>query len=131
MILHVDFLLLQKGKQVKMNIPVRLVGSAPGVQKGGKLTAKLRKITIKSLPENLPDFIDVDVSKLELGKSIKVGDLKQDKYTILNNASIPVASVQIPRVVKEETPTADTTATTTPAAETKTEGNKEAGKDKK
>ena len=55
LILHADFLLLQEDKEVKIDVPVKFVGNAPGVQKGGKLTTKLRKIKIKSLPKHLPD----------------------------------------------------------------------------
>ncbi len=129
MILHADFFILQENKPVVMEIPIKLTGNAPGVQKGGKIIVKLRKIKIKSLPTNLPDFITIDISGLELGKSIKVGDLKQDKYTILNTPSIPVVSVQIPRAVKEETP-AETAVVATPTATTdgkdaKSEGGKE------
>jgi len=129
MILHADFFILQENKPVVMEIPIKLTGNAPGVQKGGKIIVKLRKIKIKSLPTNLPDFITIDISGLELGKSIKVGDLKQDNYTILNTPSIPVVSVQIPRAVKEETP-AETAVVATPTATTdgkdaKSEGGKE------
>jgi large subunit ribosomal protein L25 len=105
-ILHVDFLELDENKPVKMEVPVRFTGVAPGVQKGGKLISKLRKIQIKSLPANIPDYIDVDISNLELGKSIKVGDLKAENYALLNNLSTPIATVEVPRALrgKEEAP---------------------------
>jgi large subunit ribosomal protein L25 len=105
-ILHVDFLELDENKPVKMEVPVRFTGVAPGVQKGGKLISKLRKVKIKSLPANIPDYIDVDISNLELGKSIKIGDLKADNYTLLNSPSTPIATVEIPRALrgKDEAP---------------------------
>ncbi|QHT67187.1 50S ribosomal protein L25/general stress protein Ctc [Rhodocytophaga rosea] len=105
-ILHVDFLELDENKPVKMEVPVRFTGVAPGVQKGGKLISKLRKVKIKSLPANIPDYIDVDISNLELGKSIKIGDLKADNYTLLNSTSTPIATVEIPRALrgKDEAP---------------------------
>jgi len=121
-ILHADFLELKKDKAVKMDIPVSFVGQAPGVLKGGKLIQKLKKITVKATPENLPDFIEVDVSKLDLNKSVKVGDIKADKFEILNSKNIPVCSVQVPRALKveDETPSANA-----PAAAAAPEAKKE------
>jgi len=105
-ILHVDFMELDESKPIKMEVPVRFTGVAPGVQKGGKLISKLRKVYIRSLPANIPDYIDVDISDLELGKSIKVGDLTAQDYTLLNSPSTPIATVEIPRALrgKDEAP---------------------------
>jgi large subunit ribosomal protein L25 len=100
MILHVDFLEMNDEKPLKIAIPLRLQGTAPGVQKGGKLISKLRKLQIKALPAHIPDFIDVDVSGLDLGKSIKVGEIKADNFQVLNNPSTPVASIEIPRALR-------------------------------
>lgn len=100
MILHADFLQLIPGKEVRMDIPLAFEGQAPGVLKGGKLIQKLKKLSVKALPENLPDYIKVDVSNLDLNKSIKVGDVKEEKFTILNSKNIPIASVEVPRSLK-------------------------------
>lgn len=121
MILHADFLLLQDNKPVKMDVPVTFVGQAPGVLKGGKLIQKLKKLTIKALPKDLPDFIEVDVANLELNKSIKVGDVKTNKFTILNAKSNPICSVEVPRALK----TAEDAGGAAPAAEKKAEPKKE------
>jgi large subunit ribosomal protein L25 len=102
MILHADFLELKSDKEVKMEIPVKFVGIAPGVQKGGKLIQKIKKIKVKALPDNLPDFIDVDISTLELNKSVKVGDISPQNYLIINNKSLPIATVEVPRALKGE-----------------------------
>jgi large subunit ribosomal protein L25 len=99
-ILHVDFLELQEDKPIKMEVPTRFTGTAPGVIKGGKLVPKMRKLQIRAVPANIPDYIDVDVSSLDLGKSVKVGDLKAENYTIVNNASLPIASIEIPRALR-------------------------------
>ena len=101
MLLHVDFLELNENKEVKMNIPVRFVGVSPGVLAGGKLVTKLRKLKIKALPANLPDFVEVNISDLELGKSVKVSKIEAKNYTILTNAASPVATVAIPRALKQ------------------------------
>ncbi|MBC3540076.1 50S ribosomal protein L25/general stress protein Ctc [Rufibacter sediminis] len=100
MLLHVDFLLLQDEKEVKVDVPVRFVGTSPGVMAGGKLVTKLRKLRVKALPANLPDTIAVDISELELGKSIKVNRITPENYTILTNPLSPVATVTIPRALK-------------------------------
>ncbi|WP_347158296.1 50S ribosomal protein L25/general stress protein Ctc [Pontibacter chitinilyticus] len=100
MLLHVDFLLLHEDKEVKMDIPVKMVGVSPGVLAGGKLVTKLRKLKVKALPANLPDYVEVDISDLELGKSIKVGKIKTGDYEILTNTLAPVATVTIPRALK-------------------------------
>lgn len=102
-ILHADFLELKDDKMVKMEVPVRTKGNAEGVAKGGKLNLKLRKVKIKSLPKNLPDFVEVDVTNLDLGKTIKVGHLAAKGFEILNPSSVPVVSVDIPRALKGKT----------------------------
>jgi large subunit ribosomal protein L25 len=100
MLLHVDFLELEDGKEVKMDVPVKYVGVSPGVLAGGKLVSKLRKLKVKATPENLPDSVEVDISDLELGKSVKVNKVEPKGYTILTNPLAPVATVTIPRALK-------------------------------
>ena len=102
MILHADFLELRDDREVKMDIPVRFVGVSPGVLSGGKLVTKLRKLKVKALPANLPDYIDVDISDLELGRSVKVSKIQPQNYTILTNPTSPVATVAIPRALKQQ-----------------------------
>lgn len=98
--LHIDFLSVEGGREVDVNLPVHLVGTPVGVAKGGKLTTKLRKVKVKGVPANLPDFVEVDVTKLELGATIKVGDIKNDTLTILSSPSAALASVEIPRSLR-------------------------------
>ena len=102
-ILHADFLELFDDKLIKMSIPVVTHGIAPGIQSGGKLIMKMPKLMIKSLPKDMPESIDVDISKLELGKSIKVADLTTKEYEVLTNPLVTICSVNIPRVMKIET----------------------------
>jgi large subunit ribosomal protein L25 len=99
-LLHVDFLLLTEDKPIKMDIPVKLTGTSPGVILGGKLILKLRSVKIKALPANMPENITLDVTKLELGKSFKVSVIEAKDFEILNNPRITVASVEIPRALK-------------------------------
>jgi large subunit ribosomal protein L25 len=99
-LVHADFLELHDEKPVKMEIPIKMVGNAPGVVKGGKLLAKLRKIKIKALPKNLPDFIEVDISGLDLGKSVKVRDIKIENYEILSSPLVTIATIETPRALR-------------------------------
>lgn len=98
--LHADFLLLDENKPVKINVPTRFVGTSPGIQQGGKLVVKLKKITVKALPKNLPDDIEIDISGLALGKTFKIRDIKPENYEIVNASVLPVCSIDIPRALK-------------------------------
>jgi large subunit ribosomal protein L25 len=96
-ILHVDFYQLFKDKEVTMDIPVRLLGNSPGVRNGGRLLFRKRKLAIKALPDNLPDFFDVDISKLRIGGNISVSTLLKDEFTILHPENTVVVQVKAAR----------------------------------
>ena len=98
-VLHLDFQELVKGKKVKVQIPVKLTGFAAGVKEGGKLELNLRKLIVKTTPEKLITDIEVDISHLTLGKSVKVRDLKTD-LEIMNPLGNPIAQVIIPRAMR-------------------------------
>ena len=99
-ILHADFMELAENKPIKMDIPIYFTGNAPGVVQGGKLMVKLRKVRIKALPDNMPESITLDVSGLDLGKSVKVGNIDLANFEILNNPRVTIATVDIPRALK-------------------------------
>ena len=104
-ILHADFYQLFDDKEISMNIPVKLEGSAPGVIiSGGVLSRNKRKLRIKALPANLPDFLTVDISKLELGNKIYTESLQNDSYSILHPDNTVVCQVRTSRasIVEEE-----------------------------
>ncbi len=96
-ILHVDFYQLFSDKLVTMNIPVNLLGSSPGVRNGGRLLWRKRKLAIKALPDNLPDFFNVDISTLKIGGYITVASLLNDDFTILHPDSTLVVQVKSAR----------------------------------
>lgn len=98
--LHADFLQLFEGKAIKMEIPIKTVGTSPGVANGGALTIKKPKLSVQALPKDMPDHIAVDISELKLGKSTKVGALPAGDYTILNSPLVTIASVAIPRALR-------------------------------
>ena len=125
-ILHIDFFQLFEDKLVNMNIPVRLEGNSPGVRNGGRLLFRKRKLTVRALPANLPDGIMVDISKLRIGGTISVGDVKTEEYTFLHPDNTSVVQVKASRnaVDDEEDDeeegaegTEGTEATAAPAAE--------------
>ena len=103
-ILHVDFYQLFDDKEISMNIPVKIEGSAPGVlNSGGVLSVNKRKLRVKSLPKNLPDFITVDISNLELGNKLYTSELQNESYTILHPDNTVVCQVRTSRAsIKEE-----------------------------
>ena len=100
-ILHVDFLLLDEKKPIAIEIPIRLTGTSPGVKMGGKLVQKLRKLRIKALPKDHLDNIDVSIEGLEVGKSVRVADLKFDKLTITNAIEDTIVSVTTSRALRQ------------------------------
>jgi large subunit ribosomal protein L25 len=97
---HIDFLRITDDKPIKIDIPVKLTGFAKGIQKGGRLKTNLRVLRVKGLAKDLPDTIDIDVTELELGESIRVSDVKVEGLEILNTKSVPVASVVITRAAR-------------------------------
>lgn len=99
--MHIDFLLLVEGHKLTTQVPVKMIGTAPGVKLGGKLTQITRKVKIKTTPEALVDHVKVDVSGLDLGKSVRVRDVEAvDGIEILTSPGIPLASVEIPRALR-------------------------------
>lgn len=99
--LHVDFLELDEKKPVVMQIPVKLTGTSPGVKTGGKLIQKLRKLRVKALPKDMPQYVEVSISKLEVGKSVGVGELKFDNFKVINNPEDTIVSVTMSRALKQ------------------------------
>ncbi|MGZ3749981.1 MAG: 50S ribosomal protein L25/general stress protein Ctc [Mucilaginibacter sp.] len=100
-ILHVDFLLLDEKKPIAIEIPIRLIGTSPGVKMGGKLVQKLRKLRIKALPKDHLDNIDVSIEGLEVGKSVRVADLKLEKLVITNAIEDTIVSVTTSRALRQ------------------------------
>ena len=100
-LVHVDFLEVKDDKLVIMDIPVKTEGASEGVKAGGKLTIKLRKLRARALAKNLPDAIIVNVEKLEIGKSIAVGDIQLEGVELLNAKNVTVVSVNTTRAAAQ------------------------------
>ena len=99
--LHVDFLELDEKKQVVMEIPVKLTGTSPGVKTGGKLVQKLRKLRVRAFPKDMPQYVEVSIAELEVGKSVGVDELKFKGFEIMNNADDTIVSVTMSRALKQ------------------------------
>lgn len=99
---HIDFLELNEDKPVIATIPLRFVGNSKGVKTGGRLITKVKSLKVKTLPKYLKDFIEVDITELDLNGNIRVEDVKLDNIEVLNSARIPVATVVLTRALKQE-----------------------------
>lgn len=118
-ILHVDFYQLFDDKEVTMNIPVKLSGTSPGVLNGGSLRFTNRKLKVKALPANLPDFIAADISGLKIGSKLLLTSLFNDAYTFMHPDNTVVVQVRTSRnaTAEEEEEEQEATEAAAPAAE--------------
>ncbi|MBL0744931.1 50S ribosomal protein L25/general stress protein Ctc [Chryseolinea lacunae] len=130
-ILHADFLRISEDRKIKMNIPARLVGQAPGVSKGGTLVQKRSSLKVYAFPKDMPDHIDVDVAALDFHHAIKVGDINVEGLEFMDPKQASVAVVEVPRAAKmaAEEAAAAPAEGAAPAADAKKEApKKEEGK---
>ncbi len=115
-LIHIDLLELVEDKKVIADIPVKFVGTSKGVKDGGKLVTKMKSLKIKTYPKFLKEQIEVAIDNLELNGNIRVEDVKEPNYEILNSPRIPVASVVMTRQLKQEEATAPAAGAAKPAA---------------
>lgn len=100
-LLHIDFLEISDNKPITVGIPVNLVGLAAGVRQGGRLSLAIRQIKVTALYKNIPEKLDVDVTALEIGKSIKVGALQFENLEFATSKEIVVCSVKQTRASQQ------------------------------
>ncbi len=98
--LHVDFYQITEEKPIVMEIPIKLNGLAAGVRAGGKLQSGVRKLKVKSVYTNFPDVLDIDVTDLGLGKSIKVEQLHFENLDIVTPKEVVVCNVRTTRAAR-------------------------------
>lgn len=130
-VLHADFLEILTGKKVTIAIPVKVEGVAPGVLKGGKLTKKLRKIKIRGLIADLPDFVTVNVNELNIGDSIKIKDVINDKLEFLDLPSSVIITVKTARGATAEEAAEDAAAAAKSAGASEASATKKEAEEKK
>ena len=96
-LLHADFYEITDEKPIIMEVPIRLNGLAEGVKAGGKLAASVRKLKVKAPHTAIPERLDIDVTKLGLGKTIKVGELSFEGVELVTSPSVVVCQVRMTR----------------------------------
>jgi large subunit ribosomal protein L25 len=120
-IIHADFYQLFDDKEITMKIPVQLTGTSPGVLNGGSLRFTNRKLRVKALPANLPDFVTADISELKIGSKLVVASLANDGYTFMHPDNTVVVQVRTSRNAtddaEDEEAEATEAAAPAPAAE--------------
>lgn len=99
---HADFLVLEAGKEVSVSLPVTLTGASIGVKNGGKLRTPMRKVKVAGLLENLPENVEIDITKLRIGQSVKVGAMNVNGLTFLDPASNVIVAVKTARGAVDE-----------------------------
>ena len=118
---HVDFLEMVEDRKIIANIPLKFTGSPVGVKEGGKLMTKMKALKVKTYPKYLKENIEVDLTDLKLNGNVRVQDVKEENYEILNSPRIPIASVTLTRELKqEEAAPAATAGAVAPAGTTAT-----------
>tara|TARA_B100000674_G_scaffold214755_1_gene176060 strand:+ start:1245 stop:1895 length:651 start_codon:yes stop_codon:yes gene_type:complete len=103
-IVHIDFLRIFDDQFVKINVPVDIIGNSIGVRNGGRLAVNMRRLLIEALPGDLPETIEIDITSLRIGTSIRVHELSRDNVKFLNNTDDVIVAVKTARaaVVEEE-----------------------------
>ena len=96
-VLHVDFLEVNDQKPITIGIPVKLTGLAQGVRDGGRMNLSIRKIEVKAPYQQIPEHLDIDVTALQIGKSIKIGQLSFEGLEIVTGKEVIVCSIKMTR----------------------------------
>ena len=94
---HIDFFQLSDDKEIVMEVPVKVVGTSPGVLLGGVLNLNQRRLKVKALPKNLPDFVEANISELQMGNKLYVTKLAADNFKLMHPDNTVVAQVKISR----------------------------------
>jgi len=106
-LIHVDLLELVEDRKVIATIPLKFTGAAAGVKDGGKLVIKMKALKVKTYPKDLKEAIEVNIENLKLNENIRVEDVKEPNYEILNSPRIPMASIVMTRQLKQEEAASD------------------------
>ena len=101
-LIHVDFLELVDDKKVIASLPLKYVGTPAGVKAGGKLITKMKSIKVKTYPKYLKEFIEVDLSNLQLNENLRVENIITENMEVMNSPRIPIASIAMTRQLKQE-----------------------------
>lgn len=128
-ILHIDFYQVLEGKEIAMEIPIHTKGVARGVKNGGVLRYNLRRLKVKGIPANLPDYIEADVTNLRIGNKLYVTAVQSDDYKILHPDNTVICQVKTSRnlIADLEDEEEEVPAGEVPATEASADGNTQEG----
>ena len=98
---HIDFLELKPGRKLIANLPLKFTGQSIGVKNGGRLELKMKTIKVRTLPENLVEAIEVDITNLELNANLRVEDVNAPNMEVMNAPRQPIASVVMTRALRQ------------------------------
>ena len=93
-VLHIDFYEVNESKPIVMGVPVKHIGLAQGVRDGGRMNKSIRKINVKAPYAQIPETLDINVTNLRIGKSIKVGDLSFEGLELITSKDVVVCSIK-------------------------------------
>ncbi|MFC6878013.1 50S ribosomal protein L25/general stress protein Ctc [Flavobacterium myungsuense] len=96
-ILHIDFFQLNESKEITMEVPVKIVGTSPGVLLGGDLRLNQRRLKVKALPKNLPDFVEANISELQMGNKLYVTKVVANNFKLMHPDNTVICQVKISR----------------------------------
>jgi large subunit ribosomal protein L25 len=105
-LVHIDFLEVSDDKKIVVNLPVTVSGNSAGVREGGKLSIDKKRLKVRAMAKDLPDAINIDITPLGMGKSIRIGELNVKNVEFTEASGIPVVSVKLTRAAREAAETA-------------------------
>jgi len=118
-ILHIDFFQLFDDKEITMEVPVKITGVSPGVLLGGELRLNTRRLKVKALPKNLPDYVEANIAELQMGNKLYVTKLVADNFKLLHPDNTVVCQVKISRAAMKAAQEAAKAAKGAPAKKKK------------
>ena len=96
-ILHIDFFQLNESKEITMEVPVKIVGTSPGVLLGGDLRLNQRRLKVRALPKNLPDYVEANISELQMGNKLYVTKVETNNFKLMHPDNTVICQVKISR----------------------------------
>jgi len=121
-VLHVDFMRVAAGSEIKVTVPINYIGESEGVKLGGLLSIMKNELTMQVLPKNMPDTIEVDITNMAIGDVVRVGDLDLKDVTILDDPAVMLCQVHVTRKAAETLTDAEEEAGEVEDGETPEEG---------
>lgn len=101
-VLDAEFCEVHETDNIQVSLPIKLYGTSEGVLAGGKLVQKQRRLKVQGVYTKLPAYLEINISDLRLGRSLKVGDLNFENVKIVMQKDVPIASVEITRALRQE-----------------------------